>query len=68
MFSSDAEYAAKECEKLVGYEIVGVCRDPENGSYGLIISKEEPEPSQKLCWIDMDPEGNGPGWIQVEDA
>lgn len=70
MFAGDVKFAAEECKKLVGFQIVGVCQDPENESYGLIIERDpHGEPiERKLCWIDRDPEGNGPGWLQVEDA
>jgi len=23
--------------------------------------------AKKVCWVDCDPEGNGPGWLQIEE-
>lgn len=70
MFGEDVEYAKEQCKKLIGYQITGICEDLENESYGLVVERINPKDAhdKKLCWIDMDPEGNGPGWIQVEDA
>lgn len=68
MFEGDVQYAIKKAKALVGYQIVGVCEDKNNGSYGLVIQQgPHGNPTdEKLVWIDRDPEGNGPGWITVE--
>lgn len=65
----DARYCLEQCKKLIGYQIVSICEDPENNSYGLMVEKiDGPKTDAKLCWIDCDPEGNGPGFLQIEDA
>jgi hypothetical protein len=66
MFSEDVEYAADNVVgPLVGFKITGVALDKENESYGLVIERGK---SKKIAWVDCDPEGNGPGWLQVEDV
>lgn len=66
----DARYCAEQCKQLIGYQIVGICQDPENNSYGFILERDpHGEPiSTKHAWIDCDPEGNGPGFVSIEDA
>jgi hypothetical protein len=71
MYTEDVEYAAeKVVGPLVGYTIVGVALDEENESYGLVIERKNPKDpyDKKIVWVDCDPEGNGPGWLQVEDV
>ena len=67
----DARYCAEQCKELIGYCIVGICQDPENNSYGFILEPADDAElagETKHAWIDCDPEGNGPGFVQVEDA
>lgn len=65
MYHGDVKFAMKEIEKLVGYKVTGVCADRGGESYGIVMEKGK---DKKLCWIDCDPEGNGPGWLEIEDA
>lgn len=66
MFSEDVEYAADNVvNPLVGFKITGAALDKENESYGLVLEKGK---KKKIAWVDCDPEGNGPGWLQVEDV
>lgn len=64
----DAEYALKKAnEKLIGASIVGTATNGaeyDEYCWGLVVEKN----GQKLvCWIDADPEGNGPGFMQIEE-
>ena len=64
MFSEDVTYAANELKKLVGGTIVDtVMSFPDNESYGFVVEKDG---KRIYCWVDCDPEGNGPGWISME--
>ena len=69
MFAEDVSFAVEELEKLVGYQIVGTTVTPGREFYGFIVQKDPHGEAvdKKTCWVDRDPEGNGPGWIQIED-
>ena len=57
------EAEVKQAQKLVGYQVVGVCRTANQDSFGLIVRKG----SRTLnVWVDCDPEGNGPGHLNLE--
>lgn len=47
---------------IVGKTITGVRIDPDTGGIGLVLDDEV------LAWVDRDPEGNGPGWIALDEA
>ena len=64
MFMEDVKYAADQLKALVGWQIVATTITPDNESYGFVIQKDK---KRKVCWVDCDPEGNGPGWLQIED-
>jgi hypothetical protein len=72
MFSTDVEYAADQLKELVGFKIIDTVVTPDNSSYGFIVERaDEVEthvfgPERKVCWVDCDPEGNGPGWLNIE--
>lgn len=54
-------------EKLIGATIVGACRTEDGECVGLVVrlrGVKEPH----IVWIDKDAEGNGPGWISIEQA
>ncbi len=69
MFHEDVKFAADELKKLIGWQIVDTVMTPDNESYGFIVQKDpHGEPiERKVCWVDCDPEGNGPGWISVQE-
>ena len=58
-------YAKIIKEQLVGYEIIAPVVDEENGYFGLHVQKGK---SNLVVWIDADPEGNGCGHINIEQA
>jgi hypothetical protein len=63
MFSEDVTYAANELKKLVGGTIVATTITEDKESYGFVVERKG---KRTTCWVDCDPEGNGPGWIQME--
>jgi len=69
----DARWCKDQLKKFVGYEIVSICEDPENNSYGLVIERSDDidaaalGANRTLLWIDCDPEGNGPGFVSIEE-
>jgi hypothetical protein len=58
----NAEYQVKQITaQLVGHRIVRAVRDNE-GSFGFEME------NGATVWIDRDPEGNGPGWMTIEQG
>lgn len=67
----DVEYLAAEVlPALIGATIIGVVTDQPNGEemgtagIGLIVHVDG---GHKVVWIDRDEEGNGPGWVKIEE-
>ena len=60
-----------EYSKLVGATITGICSDEgaEFGAgqplYGVIV--KHPDGRKQTAWIMTDPEGNGPGFLSIDD-
>jgi hypothetical protein len=55
----------KQAHTLIGGTIEGVLTTPEGTSFGLLVIKRD----QRLnVWVDLDPEGNGPGHLNLEPA
>ena len=49
--------------QLVGMTVTGLANDGA-GNWGIMLENKS---KQKLAaWISRDPEGNGPGWLQIE--
>jgi NADPH-dependent glutamate synthase beta subunit-like oxidoreductase len=69
MYDKDVTYAADQLKSLVGYQIVDTVITSDGESYGFVVQKDpHGEPvEKKVCWVDCDPEGNGPGWLQIEE-
>jgi len=69
MFMEDVKYAADQLKALVGWRIVATMVTEDGESYGFVVERDpHGKPiERKKCWVDCDPEGNGPGWIQIED-
>ena len=71
MGNEDLNYLVKEYKKLEGYTITGVTTSPVDEHYpgedrfvGLVLEKKA---SKKTAWVQRDPEGNGRGFLMVED-
>ena len=61
----------KELQKLVGYTVSQIALDYDGDEdsldkfYGLVLVKKG-DPQKLIAWIQQDPEGNGPGFLQIE--
>ena len=79
MGNEELNYLVKEYKKLEGYTITGVTTSPVDEEYpgedrfvGLVLEKElqkyVPNPDdKKIAWVQRDPEGNGRGFLMVEN-
>lgn len=64
---SENDFMKKYLAQLVGKKIVQIakCKDPGIGTlYGLVL-EGKPE---KIAWIMGDPEGNGPGHLDIQEV
>ena len=76
--STNAEFMANEISaKLAGWTIVQATvdsPDPYAGdqqSFGFVVGRRNPKTKlveRKTVWVDCDAEGNGPGWLNMEDG
>lgn len=71
MGNEELNYLVKEYKKLEGYTITGVTTRPADEEYpgedrfvGLVLEKKA---SKKTAWVQRDPEGNGRGFLMVEN-
>ena len=71
MGNEELNYLVKEYKKLEGYTITGVTTSAADEDYpgedrfvGLVLEKGVQE---KIAWVQRDPEGNGRGFLMVED-
>ena len=71
MGTEELNYLVKEYKKLEGYTITGVTTSSVDEEYpgedrfvGLVLEKKA---SKKTAWVQRDPEGNGRGFLMVED-
>ncbi len=59
-------YDSETMKELVGFEIIHPIIEPDGpdneGYFGFKVKKGKVE---KIVWILMDPEGNGPGCLDV---
>lgn len=60
-----AEFQAKQLKPFIGATIVDICINPDDHFVCVVVKKKG---KQTLFWIQSDPEGNGPGWVEVEEA
>lgn len=58
------EYEVKQLKPLVGGRITAVLQTPDNESFGFVITL--PDRTKRRVWVDCDPEGNGPGHLNIE--
>lgn len=62
--STDPRYSANLIiDKLIGATITGAAETEE--SFGIVARLENG--NEVVIWIDQDAEGNGPGWITIEE-
>jgi hypothetical protein len=63
------DYMFEYLEQLLGHTVIRVVKAKDSeyteGSYGLVL---ECNGKKKQAWIDQDPEGNGPGHLDIEDV
>lgn len=52
-------------QHLTGTIITGAI-ESESGSFGLLCSNPKTQKTLKV-WVDCDPEGNGPGHLEIEE-
>lgn len=52
-------------EKIVGGRITSTIATTDGESFGIRV---EVNGKRFNCWIDCDPEGNGPGFVGIEEV
>ena len=76
MITPEMKYIVNEMRKLKGYTIIDVALDDESDPTmpmpALILEWQRAtvspmEGDKKLAWVQRDPEGNGTGFLLVED-
>lgn len=55
------DYTIKHLKQLVGKKVTGVCVDQDGEMYGLVFT------GGVVAWIMCDPEGNGPGHLDIDN-
>ena len=66
MFNGDVKFAVDQSnKKLIGTQVVGTILTPDEEAWGLQVRTQDG--NELLVWVDCDPEGNGPGWLQIEE-
>lgn len=66
---SKSDYEDKELSKLVGCEVTHLVETPEGEDehfYGLRFFNPKTK-KVYIAWIQCDPEGNGPGFLNIDD-
>tara|TARA_R100000789_G_scaffold83611_1_gene79190 strand:+ start:441 stop:641 length:201 start_codon:yes stop_codon:yes gene_type:complete len=64
----NADAFAKEFEKLKGYTITGVVVSaPEEDTEQVAGLTLEKNGTKKTAWVQSDPEGNGAGFLAIEE-
>jgi len=56
------EAEIKQAKRLVGFAVEGVCHT--DASFGLTLRRGR---DRLTVWVDCDPEGNGPGHLNIEE-
>ena len=58
---SESSYYEKEYGQLIGKKVVGLAADAADATFmGLRFD------DGTVAWIQCDPEGNGPGFLQID--
>lgn len=66
------QYECKQLKQLIGGKIVGIIRNEpsernfQTSSFGFEVRL--PDNTNRLVWVDADPEGNGPGHLNIEQS
>ena len=58
------EHQCDQIEQLIGFTITSPMEDPSKEYFGFQCKKGK---KVKNVWVNMDPEGNGPGHLNIED-
>jgi len=59
------EAEIEQARQLLGFAVMGVCHTGDFGSFGLTLRRG----CKTLnVWVDCDPEGNGPGHLNIEEG
>lgn len=58
------EYECAQIEQLIGFTITSPMEDPDQEYFGFQCKKGK---TVKNVWVNCDPEGNGPGHLNIED-
>jgi hypothetical protein len=59
------EAEIKQARQLVAFTVVGICHTEDFGSFGLTLRRGL---KTLTAWVDCDPEGNGPGHLNIEEG
>lgn len=59
------KHIEKHLVQILDGKVVSLAWDDESDMAGLII--QVPKGATKICWILCDPEGNGPGHLDISD-
>lgn len=66
MGNTHTEYEAEQIKKtILGGFIDQVVVSKDKESFGFMVSKGN---ERFTVWVDQDPEGNGPGHLNIEEA
>ena len=58
------EAETRQAQQLVGAKVESVCHTEDYGSFGLKLRRGG---KVLIVWVDCDPEGNGPGHLNIEE-
>ncbi len=64
-YDNDELWAADRMLYLVGCELTNVVQD-QDGFPGLEFTSDSENQRKFRVWIQQDPEGNGPGFMQID--
>ena len=54
----------RQAQQLVGFTVESICHTEDFTSFGLTLRRGR---KTLNVWVDCDPEGNGPGHLNVEE-
>jgi hypothetical protein len=54
----------RQAQQLVGCTVEAICHTEDFGSFGLTLRRGR---KTLNVWVDCDPEGNGPGHLNIEE-
>ena len=54
----------EQAQQLLGFTVVGICHTADFDSFGLTLRRGR---KTLNVWVDCDPEGNGPGHLNIEE-